>query len=182
MRPSALFLSLSLLALPTTLACGDKDGDDSGAPTDGGGTDGGADGGGTGGDGGTSGDGGTGGDGGGTTFDCATEAWADQTGDAKGEYMYNCVVPVMKPIFQAHDPERFADFGCATCHGEDFGGGTYQMPALWALDWGDMGSWPEGYNDFMTTQVVPEMATLLGGAPYDPTSNPEGFGCNGCHR
>ena len=168
MRTSALFLSLSLLALPATLACGDKDGDDSGAPTDGGGTDGGA-------------DGGTGGDGG-TTFDCATETWAEQTGESKGEYMYNCVVPVMKPIFQAHDPERFADFGCATCHGADFGGGTYQMPAVWALDWSDMESWPEGYNEFMTTQVVPEMATLLGVAPYDPTSNPEGFGCNGCHR
>ncbi|MFW6053864.1 MAG: hypothetical protein ACOC9J_03540 [Persicimonas sp.] len=35
--------------------------------------------------------------------------------------------------------------------------------------------------EFMKTEVVPEMATMLGQEPYDPETQ-TGFGCGGCHQ
>lgn len=44
------------------------------------------------------------------------------------EHMAAVVMPRMQEIFQGHDPERFADFGCATCHGNGAANGDFAMP------------------------------------------------------
>src|SRR5690606_28321712 len=46
-------------------------------------------------------------------------AWSEMTHEQKAEYMATVVVPRMRPLFQAFDAEEFAEFGCATCHGEN---------------------------------------------------------------
>ena len=105
--------------------------------------------------------------------------------------MAQCVVPAVAPLFQEHfkgDKENdYADFGCATCHGEDFNGNTYQMPAVFSLNWDYAKYWAKNgiYNPAdgtgLMAEVTAEMVTLLGTEPYDMKTG-EGFGCYGCHN
>lgn len=185
MRSELLFMAMAFGSLGGLLACGDKDDStEDGGTTDSGSTDGGAgDGGGT--DGGTDGGGGDGGGGdggGGGSIDCSTAVWSELSGADRGTYMNDCVMPVMKPLFQSFDATEFASFSCANCHGSDFNGGTYAMPNTVFLDWANSGSWPAGYQEFMAMQVMPQMATLLGQTIFNPETNPEGFQCNSCHK
>ena len=53
------------------------------------------------------------------------QAWTEMDESARMEHMAAVVMPRMQKVFQDHDPERFADFGCATCHGSS---GDYSMP------------------------------------------------------
>jgi hypothetical protein len=101
----------------------------------------------------------------------------------KATRMKTVVKPQMAKVFQGHDATRYADFGCATCHGpkmapkpQDF------LPKL------DLS--PDGFKKLMTDkpevvkfmheQVVPAMAAAMGDKPYDMTTK-QGFGCLGCH-
>ena len=65
-----------------------------------------------------------------------TRAWAEMNESERMEHMASVVLPRMQAVFQGHDPERFADFGCATCHGSGAANGDYAMPnpALPVLD------------------------------------------------
>jgi mono/diheme cytochrome c family protein len=38
------------------------------------------------------------------------------------------VVPTMAPLVSAFDPERYVDFGCATCHGSNARVRSFAMP------------------------------------------------------
>lgn len=38
--------------------------------------------------------------------------------DQRAAFMEQRVVPRMAPLFRAHDPARYAAFGCKTCHGD----------------------------------------------------------------
>ncbi len=187
MRTETLFLAATFASLASLIACGDKDGDDTstgdGGTEDGGTEDGGTEDGGTE-DGGTM-DGGTadgGGGDGGAEIDCETAVWDDLEGADRMTFMNDCVVPVMRPIFQTLDSERFADFNCTSCHGADLGGGTYAMPGAIMLDYPNSDSWPEGYAEYMGMQVMPAMAELLGTTIFNPETNPDGFQCNSCHK
>lgn len=62
--------------------------------------------------------------------------WAEMDESERMEHMAKVVMPRMQAIFQGHDPERFADFGCATCHGSGPSSGNFAMPnpALPKLD------------------------------------------------
>lgn len=62
--------------------------------------------------------------------------WAEMTHDERMEHMAAVVMPKAQAVFQGHDPDRFADFGCATCHGGGAGNGSFEMPnpALPELD------------------------------------------------
>lgn len=51
--------------------------------------------------------------------------WAQMDETERMEHMGAVVVPRMKAVFQGHDPQRFASFGCATCHGDS---GSFEMP------------------------------------------------------
>jgi len=80
----------------------------------------------------------------------------------RADFMRDRVVPTMKPIFQRHDPSKYASFGCATCHGPNQ---PYAMPNV-SLPRPAASSW-------MEHEVVPAMQDLLG--------PPSGIRCETCH-
>ena len=57
-----------------------------------------------------------------------TKPWAEMDESERMEHMATVVLPRMQAVFQGHDPERFADFSCATCHGSSVADGDYAMP------------------------------------------------------
>jgi hypothetical protein len=87
--------------------------------------------------------------------------------DQRAQFMAQRVVPVMAPLFRAHDPQRHAAFGCKTCHGDarDFALPNAQLPALGAHNDPDDVAW-------MTETIKPAIARLLD----DPTLD-----CVRCH-
>ena len=108
------------------------------------------------------------------------------TQEEKFQVMKTVVMPTMKPLFQAHDAEKFKDFGCVTCHGEHAKQGKFDMPnpALPKLNFADnlkvhKEKTPEMLT-FMMEKVTPEMAKALNEPHYDPATQ-KGFGCGGCH-
>jgi hypothetical protein len=108
------------------------------------------------------------------------------TQNEKLEVMKKTVVPTMKPLFQAQDPEKFKDFGCVTCHGEHAKSGKFVMPNpdLPKLNFADnlkahKEKTPEMLT-FMMEKVTPEMAKALNEPPFDPETK-KGFGCMACH-
>lgn len=114
--------------------------------------------------------------------------WAEMGKEERKSYMEATVVPHMKPIFQAHDPDFFGDFGCPTCHGRSAEDGTYSMPNQDIHKLYPTGSAeqkklvqeePEWLR-FMIGKVVPNMQGLLGAPAYDPATK-TGFTCFYCH-
>ena len=105
--------------------------------------------------------------------------WRDMSAEQRMSHMSQTVAPAMGELFRGHDAERFADFGCKTCHAE----GTFAMPnpGLPHLD-------ASGYYKkhrkaspdmvhFMWKEVEPQMAELLG-----VTHGEHGyFACRSCH-
>ena len=89
--------------------------------------------------------------------------------DQRAQFMKERVVPAMAPLFRAHDPARFADFGCVTCHGDD---PTYAMPnpALPGLH-ADRTQHDPRAVAWMTDTIRPAMARLLA----------RDIDCLGCH-
>lgn len=92
------------------------------------------------------------------------------------KFMKEVVAPTMAKKFQEVDAERYADFGCITCHGPGAKDGNFEMPTeslpklpedMEAL----MKEKPEVMK-FMIETVKPEMAKLLG---------EDDFGCFDCH-
>jgi hypothetical protein len=97
-------------------------------------------------------------------------------------FMEQVVVPAMTPIFQRHDPQEFATFGCKTCHGEGAERGEFHMPndKLPKLSFSDMSKFEQRDLEWMKTQVKPTMARLLQEQEHSPQT-PQGFGCLHCH-
>jgi hypothetical protein len=58
-----------------------------------------------------------------------SEPWAAMDESERMEHMAAVVAPRLEAVFREHDPERFANFGCATCHGSGAASGDYQMPS-----------------------------------------------------
>ncbi|MEX1368850.1 MAG: hypothetical protein AB1Z98_37325 [Nannocystaceae bacterium] len=63
-----------------------------------------------------------------TTVADTGKRWEELSFDDKTAYMIDVVEPQMREAFVAHDPQRYSDFGCATCHGSGMDDGTYSMP------------------------------------------------------
>lgn len=105
----------------------------------------------------------------------------DLTKQEKVAFMKRSVVPAMSPVFQAHDPTRYARFGCITCHGPQNKDPHDFLPKRIVKD-----GVPTAFAEkpeiakFMAMEVVPKMAGALGVAPFDVKTK-EGFGCAGCH-
>src|SRR5690606_33198906 len=117
----------------------------------------------------------------------ADPTWDELDRDARLEYMAEVVLPTMREIFQAHDPQRYAAFSCSTCHGEDLVDVDYAMPnALAPLPLDDTLAQAEALDPemtaFMLDEVFPVMAELLGREKYNHDAAPDGFRCVGCHR
>ncbi len=110
--------------------------------------------------------------------------WDDMTSEQKGQYMAEVVMPEMQRLFQEHDAERYANFSCATCHGENAHDVAFRMPnGVAPLDPAHI---PQIFASeepgavFMTRTVWPRMAQLLGEPQYNPETH-EGFSCMHCH-
>lgn len=86
------------------------------------------------------------------------------------QFMKERVVPELAPVFRAFDAQRFADFGCATCHGDEAG---YAMPnpALPRLH-ADLTRHDARMVAWMTDVVRPTVARLLADDTVD---------CMRCH-
>ena len=114
-------------------------------------------------------------------------AWADMNQEQRGHYMATVVVPRMRPMFQEFDAEEFAEFNCATCHGDTARDVGFHMPnGLHPLNAGQIPSMFESEDpevqrvaQFMGG-VMTTMAELVGEQPYDPETH-EGFSCMNCH-
>lgn len=114
--------------------------------------------------------------------------WDAMTFEEHTQYMTERVLPIMQAKFQAFDGQRFAAFGCHTCHGTDMEAKRYVMPnpSLTLLpaprtpEWEAMRGATTGMAAFMWKDVWPSMITLLGSTPLNPATR-EGFGCTGCH-
>jgi hypothetical protein len=102
--------------------------------------------------------------------------------DQKIEFMKQKVVPALEPVFKNHDPKKYAEFGCATCHGKQAMQGHFDMPSTDTpkLNFKDMSPWKKEDLEWMGKEVKPAMAKVLGLTEYSP-ENPTGFGCGGCH-
>ena len=91
------------------------------------------------------------------------------------------VVPSMKPVFQAADATRYAEFSCKTCHGPGFKAPRDYLPKLTMKD-GKLTAFAEKPEiaKFMAENVAPKMAEAMGLPPFDMQTG-KGFGCTGCH-
>ena len=155
--------TLAVLALSLSLFACDKGSDQTEAP-DGGGPA-------------TDGSGETDGGGAATEPGAPGVAWADKNRQQRMETMGLVVFPSMKEAFQAHDAERYADFKCQTCHGDDAKDVDYKMPnAVTPLSKddpvGDGNGIDEEMTKFMMESVVPKMKEHLEGAEVN---------CHSCH-
>lgn len=108
----------------------------------------------------------------------------DMTEEQKFAFMQNTVMPEMTQLFQEFDGERYAEFTCANCHGDNAQEVGFEMPnGLAPLNPEHIPAMFESDQpmaQFMTQTVWPRMYQLLGKDPYNPETN-EGFGCLGCH-
>jgi len=112
--------------------------------------------------------------------------WDAMSRDERLAVMKTQVMPKMSESFKAVDADHFKDFSCVTCHGKRIKEGNFDMPNpdLPKLNAKDsfkkhMDTKP-AITKFMMTKVVPDMAAILGEAPFDPATH-KGFGCANCH-
>ena len=98
--------------------------------------------------------------------------------DQRIQFMKQVVMPAMAPLFQRHDPQEYANFGCATCHGPGADRGEFHMPSdkLPKLNFADLRTFQERDLEFMKAEVKPTMAKLLK-EPEHSAEHPRGFGC-----
>lgn len=114
--------------------------------------------------------------------------WAEMSGDEHRAWMVEEVLPRMTVAFQAHDAERYANFGCATCHGPGARERGFEMPspalpALYPTGSPEQQQMVREHGDmvrFMFNRVLPPMQTLLGAADFDAETQ-QGFSCYACH-
>lgn len=112
-----------------------------------------------------------------------TPPWSQMSHAQKMVFMKEVVTPRMAESFQAHDPEGFAEFTCATCHGPSAAEGDFHMPTPALPRLGDFEVAKQEHPKdmaFMMEKVVPQMADLLQEPVFDPKTQ-KGFGCFECH-
>ncbi len=109
------------------------------------------------------------------------QPWSTMSHEDKEMDMVGRFLPIMTEIFQEYDAQRFADFGCESCHGTDMRERHFEMPSdqlppvplPGTPAYQQMAQHSPEMTRFMEEQVTPTMQTLLGmGAT---------FTCNGCH-
>lgn len=119
------------------------------------------------------------------TADAEEKTWADMSFDEKKKFMGAEYYPAMKKEFQAHDGEEFAEFTCASCHGDDAKEVGFELPNdLTPLSTDDPiqagKDMDEEITKFMMETVVPKTAEMMDRPTWSPET-PEGVGCFTCH-
>jgi len=101
--------------------------------------------------------------------------------------MKTAVMPKMGGLFHDFDAKRYAEPKCILCHGSGAKDGSFKMPnpELPKLDVSPAGmkamhEKKAAVVEFMSKQVVPTTAQLLGEPPFDMQTH-QGFGCMNCH-
>lgn len=114
----------------------------------------------------------------------AAPSWAQMDHAQRARFMAEVVVPEMRAIFQEVDAQRFADFGCPTCHGANAQEVSFAMPnGIAPLDRSNMQQYFESTEPIavaMRERVWPRMGQLLGEPLYNPETH-TGFSCFDCH-
>jgi len=114
--------------------------------------------------------------------------WASLDHEQRQAWMMEEVLPRMSALFADYDAERYAGFGCASCHGPDARANGFAMPSPSLPALHPTGTpeqrqmareYPEGVR-FMFNRVLPTMQALVGAPDYDEASG-EGFSCFSCH-
>lgn len=112
------------------------------------------------------------------------DEWEAMDDAARGQYMADVVVPTMRPLFAQFDGERFAEFNCATCHGDNAQEVGFHMPnGLAPLDPSQIPAMQQSEDPmhvFMTQTVWPQMGALVGQELYEAETQ-SGFSCMHCH-
>ena len=101
--------------------------------------------------------------------------WEQMSFAEKQAWMGAEVLPFMRELFRDHDEARFADFGCASCHGEDMAARGFAMPNpdIMALPPTGTPAQRQMVRDhpeilrLMFSRVVPAMERLLGAETFD---------------
>lgn len=112
--------------------------------------------------------------------------WATMNAKERYHYMEATVLPAMKTVFEAYDPNRFEKMNCATCHGADAEARQFKMPnpdlvkVSAANDFAAARKKYPGAVEFMMSSVEPTMASLLQD-PVFSNKTKHGFGCFRCH-
>ena len=113
----------------------------------------------------------------------AVQPWSAMNERERVAHMTNVVQPRMAALFRTFDDQRFAEFGCATCHGPGASNGTFAMPnpALPELNprffYRKHRKGQHEMATFMWKEVEPNMAQLLG-----LRRGEAGVHCGTCHR
>jgi hypothetical protein len=101
--------------------------------------------------------------------------------------MKSDVMPKMGAAFTAFDPAKYAAPKCNLCHIAGVKDHTFKMPDAELpklpsnpADFQAIAAKNPKMMGFMAKTVVPQMAALVGEAPYDPVAK-AGFGCFECH-
>ncbi|HUS33250.1 MAG TPA: hypothetical protein VMZ53_32330 [Kofleriaceae bacterium] len=118
--------------------------------------------------------------------------WKDMNADQRLEFMKTTVLPAAKAKFQAFDGKKYAKFDCRVCHGKGAEDGSFEMPnpdikALPGSEeaymaWVAKDADAARYTKFMSEDIVPMMAELLGKKPFDPATHTGDFSCPACHK
>jgi hypothetical protein len=97
-------------------------------------------------------------------------AFAELDHDQRIELMKTHVIPTITPVFQRHEPKKFAVVDCKTCHAE----ADWKMPntELPQLDVSDLGEFDPRDVEWMKNEIVPTMRGIL----RDPALR-----CGRCH-
>jgi hypothetical protein len=116
----------------------------------------------------------------------STVGWEGMNREQRMQYMQETVLPNAKALFVEVAPEKYADFNCKTCHGDNAQEVDFQMPnQLPPLPTTDTINAAMAANEpvatFMLEKVTPGMAQMLGREMVSE-SNPDGFSCFGCHQ
>jgi len=101
--------------------------------------------------------------------------------------MKSTVMPKMGALFHDYDAKKFDEPKCVLCHGSGAKDGSFKMPnpELPKLDVSPAGmkathaKFPK-MVEFMSKQVEPTQAELLGEQPFDMKTM-KGFSCLDCH-
>jgi hypothetical protein len=113
--------------------------------------------------------------------------WQNSSWEDRHDLMTWTVLPNMARLFQRFEGSADPTMSCGTCHGKDYEAVAYKMPhGLPALDPAHLPD--ENAKDakvarvakFMTSEVTPQMADLLGVPLLDPKTA-KGFSCFNCH-